>query len=396
MARRQRPPELTAAEHAGLAARLRLNAEGAEFLPQVTVDTGAGVVSDAREDDSSGAAAGGIVSITGEIPLYPGRERRGQKHLAESAVADADAIALLKWSEYRFRLRNAFIDLLYAQKILPVLDQTLQRRVAIAELVESRYRSGQESKGVRDVSRAVLAETRQEAAEAEQSLALCQRRLARLLVLEEPQSPRVTGELEGAVPAVTNGFDELAQNTPAYRIAACAARRAEGQVALARSRYGPQISAMANASPRSDSWAQETPDWFAGFRMTIPLYAGGRQDFEVSAAAHEREQVAAELQALRRDLAMEIEAACAECRSTAMRLQLAPDGLAAAELRSDIARREVEAGLSPLNRWEEAETDLARRQQAYLKARRDAARAQARWDRLIGDDAAERNQERRL
>jgi outer membrane protein TolC len=311
----------------------------------------------------------------------------------ESAVADADASAVRDWSLYRFRLRSAFIDLLYAQELLPVVEQIAQRRAAMADTMESRYRSGLESKGAQAMSRAVLAEARQDAADAAYNLSLCRGTLARLLALKEPLSTRAAGELESSVPTVTNSFEELALNTPDYRVAACAMRRAEGQVALARSRHGLQLSLVANVSPRSDTWAQDSPDWFAGIRMAIPLYTGGRKDLDVSAARHDAERVAAGLVALRRNLAMEVEAAHAGCRAAAAWVQLAPDGLAAAQLCVDIARREAEAGLSPFSRWEQAEDNLARRQQAYLKSRRDAALARARWERLVGADAAERNGE---
>lgn len=386
LARRQPSPELVAAGHAVAVARLRLDAEGSEYLPQVTFETGAGVVSDAREDKESEAAAGVAGSIAGKLLLYPGRERRGRKQLASATVDDASASAVSRWSDYRFRLRNGFIDLLYAQELVPMLDQTVKRRAEMVQVVERRYNSGQENKGALAVSRVLLAESRQEAADAARSLDLCRRQLARLLGWGQPDTVRVAGDLCVAVPVATNVLEEVAQRTPAFRAASSLAKRAEGQLAVTRARFGPQLNLVANASPRSDSWTQENPEWFAGLRLEVPLYLGGRKDLEVSAARTELAQAIAELQAAKRDLLTTVEAAAEECRSAAAWVQLARESLAAAELRADIVRREVEAGLTPLVRWEEAENDLARRRQASLKARREAARVQARWERLVGTD----------
>jgi outer membrane protein TolC len=383
-ARARQAPELAAARYALRAAEARLDSEGAEFRPQVSLETGAGVVSDASESDSAGPAAGAIVSLTGRMQLYPGRDGRGLKQIEEAAVAAVRAEAAAGWCEFRFKLRQAFIDSLYAQELIPLLEANSRRRDAVYRVMAARHASGQESQSAVLVGWTLVFESRAEVSDAKANLALSYSRLGRLMGMELPAGFCTTGRLDAAVPAPTNNYDQLACVSPEYRVAECAVRRAEGLVAAARSRHGPQLSAVANMSPRSDSWAQDSPEWFAGVRLVVPLYAGGRRESDVAAAEYERRRAAAMLLAVKRDIATAMESAAAEWRAAVGWMWVAREGLEASEALADLARREAESGLALLARWEEAERDLARRRQAGLKTRRDAARAFARWERLTG------------
>lgn len=392
-ARERPPPELAAADHAVSGAQDLAQAAKAAFRPRAGLEGGAGIVDDTR-DGESGGAVGYTVKFAGELPLYPNREPKGMRRLRAAEAQAAAAAGARVRADYELRLRLAFLDGLAAQERLPLAEEIRDRTAGLARAVETRHRTGQEHSGHLAAVQAAAASAQVEVDLAVRALALCRDRLAALLDLEPGQVARLAGELAGAPPPADPGEPEAwVQATPEYAAAKQAVQQAEARTALARSQTSYQFDAVANASPRSDSWNDDAPEWFAGVRLKLPLYEGGRARQEAAAARSEARQGEAHLAALKRDLRLEFLAAWNDYQAATARQALLPARVKSADLRADIARREYEAGLAPLAPWEAAESEWAAQRQDSIRIRREAAIAQARWERLANVDSGQEGNE---
>jgi outer membrane protein TolC len=383
-ARKRIPPELMAAQYASDAASSMDVAAKATTRPRFIFSGGAGVVDDVREDES-GASLGYLASLTGEMPLFPNRAQDGLIQLRKSEVLEAGASQVRIGADYLWRLRVAFLELLSAQEVLPLVSEIHSRRTSLLKAVEAKHRAGQENIGSLAVSRSALEIADHAVAQANRNLSLCRIRLNVLLGFEGLSVERICGTLGcEPAPSYSDKLVGLISSTPEYVMAKAAIQKAEARAASAKSRNSYQFDALSRVSPRSDSWTQQEPDWFAGIRLTIPLYEGGRSKMEFKAAKSAAHKAEAQLTAVERDLLIDFHTTLSRYQASAERLALQKNAVESAQLRADIARREYEAGLTSLVSWESAERDCAQKSINAIRIGHDAALAQARWERLLG------------
>ena len=377
-------PELRAARHAIAAASARVAGAEAGRRPRADLRAGVGWADDARED-ASGAAFGFVLGIGGEAPLWPSRGPRAERDARAAELAALRAAAARAEADYEAGLRAAFIELLAAQEYAEWVAQWRERRARLLDAVSARHLAGREHIGTVEVARAALAELEREVALAAEGAALRREALCARLGLSPAPFARAAGVLGcDPPPAAPPDWEACLAQSPEMAEWDAAAARGAARARAAAARDDGQLDAVARAAPQTDRWTAAEPDWFVGLRFTLPLFDGGRANSEQSAAVEDALEISARREARRRALGVELRAAWAEYRAAAERQALVPERLAAAARRAEIARREYEIGLAPLGPWEAAENDWSQKARQSLDIRRDAALAQARWERLAG------------
>ncbi len=378
-------PEVLAARYAIAAAHARVAGAEAARRPRGELRAGVGWADDAREE-ASGAAFGFALGVGGEMPLWPSRGMRAERDARAAELAAARAAAERADLHYEAALREAFIELLAAQEYAEWAKHWRERRAQILDAITARHLVGREQVGQVDVARAALAEMEAEVALAAESVALRRAVLCARIGLADAPFERAVGFLGcDPPPAAPHDYDWEAciERAPEMAEWDAATARAAARARAAAARDDGQLDVVARAAPRTERWTATEPDWFIGLRFTLPLFDGGRGRAEQAAAVQDALEIAARREARRQALNWELRIAWAEYRAAAERQTLLPERLAAAERRAAIARREFEIGLASSGPWEAAENDWAQKARQALQIRRDAALAQARWERLI-------------
>ena len=230
---------------------------------------------------------------------------------------------------------------------------------------------------------AALSEAKAEAAAAEQNLQLARKKLARLLSMTEIEPITVVGNFP-VEPPQTNPAAPSAQSTPESRIAEGELARAVAGITSARSAIYPELDAVASYSPRSDSWSDDEPIWFAGLWMKYTFFSGGSDRHRLTAARFNCARAEARRESVVRSASAAVEQASADYSQSIRQSAVQNEVLKAAELRAAIARVEYEQGALSFSNWELIEMDLINKQKAALKSKLDCGLAQARWAHATG------------
>jgi len=174
------------------------------------------------------------------------------------------------------------------------------------------------------------------------------------------------------------------QNTPESRIAEGELARAIARITSSRSAIYPELDAVASYSPRSDSWPDDQPIWFAGLSLKYTFFSGGSDRRRLAAARFDRARAEAQRESVLRNTSAATEQAFLDYSQSILRSAVQIEILKAAELRAETARVEYEQGMLSFSNWELVETELINKQKTALRSKLDCGLAQARWAHVTG------------
>jgi len=377
------PAELIAANAATDSADALFRAAEGDTWPRLSVNTGFGMLNHRLATGEEETTGGYIFGVSGTWSIYPRLDTAGRIQEAQADVITQKAREDRDRADLTFALRRAFYELLFAQEALPLTSLTVDRRTEHLNTVRLRYDAGRETKAALLMMQAALYEAKAEATAAEQNLQLARKKLTRLLSLSENEPVSVTGNFPAELPR-TNPALPAIQSTPESRIAEGELAHAEAGITSARSAIYPQLEAVASFSPRSDSWSNNDPNWFAGFWLKYTFFSGGSDRHKLAAARFNRNSAEARRESVALSAAAAAEQAltdyCQSVRHSAVQREV----LKAAELRAEIARAEYKHGAISFSNWELIEMDLINKQKATLKSKLNCGLAEARWIHVTG------------
>ncbi len=178
--------------------------------------------------------------------------------------------------------------------------------------------------------------------------------------------------------------DALAQR-PDLRAARAAVQQAEAKEALARSAYQPTVKLALNGSLY---WGNDAggpvEDYFAGVRLTVPLFEPGlapahsQAAFNVNATRHNLAQLDRNIRAEVASALLDIDTARESEQVTRRALDLSREGFR-------LEQRRFEAGRSTINDVLQAEADMLRAELAHAKAQVGLKIASARLTQVRGE-----------
>ena len=286
-------------------------------------------------------------------------------------------------SNVEFTLRRAFAQQLYVQELISLAEQIAARREDNVRLVELRYQGGREHKGSLLLSRAQYAQSLYEVKEAQRSLELARRALAKELGLLRFDPFTVAGELDAAAPPEEADLYTLAEATPSYRSSHAARRAADEGYRITRSDRFPSVSASASFGSSGEN-SLETESWSAGLSVSLPLFTGGRLSQDILASGLRREQAVLNTEETLFELLVDLQDAWNGYRDAMDQMGVQAGLLEAAEMRAEIARTQYRQGLLSFEDWDRIESDLISRQKGWLSSRRAAVFAEAAWYNTLG------------
>ena len=320
-----------------------------------------------------------MVTVSASQEFPNGAKRRARASRAAADVGAARASLALTERQVRVEAALSWLDLAYAERQLAALDEAIARVVAY----EGSSTAGVGSGSVRPAQslevRKAVAELQDERAELEAQRGRAAAALARWTGSPEP-------EAAGPVPTFDIDPDALAEaidRHPQLGVAGAEARRAEADVELARAEKRPDLMADVAYQRRDPAYGDMIS---AGVTVSLPLFAGRRQDPLIMARVAEAGAAEARREDARRALRAELAAALADHAMHHDQLARAQSTLLPlARQQSDLETASYAAGRASLAEVIAARTALAETELLLLEREIAVAKDAARLVLTYGD-----------
>jgi len=382
--------ELSAARFSEEAAKDRSKATYGSFLPQVFLNGGV-----SRDRSGSAATPSSLTSETtsysGSLEirqnLFSGFLDSGSVREARAEHSSASADLRLRKAKVSYDLKSAFVGLKYSQDAVELADQILKRREENTKLVELRFEGGRENKGSVMLAKAAFAQSQYEALQAQQNLDIAAQELARVLGREQVQGLSVSGAVPLKEPPLAVPFEKLAVDNPEYQKASSNLAASEAQRLKTRSAFFPSVDAVANFGRLDERWFPQNERFSVGLNVSFPLFNGGRNFYETSAASKSLRAAFVSQTETARSLLVSLKQAHSRFSLSVQKLKVDSDFKNAAQVRAEIARKRYNNGLLSFEDWDAIENDLIQREKTLLQSERDRVIAEANWEQVQGKGA---------
>ncbi len=373
------PDLLSAKEKINQALEERAITKSAAF-PQITTGLSSKKSRTTTRDESNTYS----YNLTGKQLLFDGFKTIYDIKSASLSMRAAEyeyrEISAVVW----FNLREAFVNLLKAQKLVSLTEEIAERRRKNLELVKLRYEAGREHKGALLTTQADLAQAEFEVTQAERKLVLAQRKLLKELGKADFSPISVKGEFDIKVEKAIPDFERLVFDIPEFKKAVVCKEMAGFNLKSARADFSPEVSLNSSVGRTSSDWPPDDEEWSVGVSVSFPLFEGGSRIAQVSKARSQLKEKEAEEKSVKDRLIFTLQEAWTEFQDAFDKVNVQKKYLEAAKERAKIASAQYSTGLISFDDWTIIEDNLANAQKAYLNAQAEAMIAQAWWIKVKG------------
>ena len=377
-------PELQAARATLEKSRRDLLAAYGPFLPQINAGASAGK-SNTELDTGYQDSSSYNLNLTASMDLFAGFHDAAALGQQRALLAAAEMNFQLTRAALSYNLTQSFAKYLYAHELIKLADAIAARRKENVSLVELRFEAGRENKGSFLRSKAYYHQALFDVTQARRDIKVAQQQMAAAMGRLDAGGLVITGRWDIGAPGEPPDYQELSAQTPDYRQAAAQVQSAREGVRIAASDFYPQWSVAGMVGRQDDdSLIPNNDQWSVGTTISYPLFAGGRSYHLLRGAQATRRAAESKLANTGNLMAATLEEKFAAWQSAAERTEVQAEFLAAAEVRSEIARSQYQNGLLSFEDWDLIENDLIDKQKAMLASQRDAVLARATWEKARG------------
>ncbi len=378
-------PDLAASRERVRITELSRKAAASPFLPSVSV----GASYDRSGGDNFSTAATYAVSASARQSLFAGGKDAATYHRRELELIAAQADLDTSRAGVSYSVKSAFARLLFAQDQLDLTRSIEKRRSENVRLVNLQYEGGRENKGSYLRSKANARQSSFDVAQAQRALRVAQVELLRATGRSQFETIQATGTLGALPPADMPNFHSLAADVPTVRSSVAGIEAARTDISFARGDFFPAIDASGSTGRAGADWPPKDDRWNVGVSASLPIFQGGSNVFGVKRARAALRQITDQSKSISDQAALDLETAYAAFADAGERSQVQQEFLQAAIVRAEIARSQYTSGLLSFNDWDIIENDLINTQKSHLSSLRDAAVAEADWERKQGKGAVQ-------
>ncbi len=355
----------------------------AEGLPQAALsaaytrsDGSSFAGAEAQADSYSAGATLSQTLYSGGRVLAGVRAARAYRTLTRAALRQARA-------ELIRDIHIAFNDILLAKAVVEVRTASVEQLEEFAEQARQKYEAGTASQFDHLTAEVRLANERPVLIEARNTLAVARERFRNLIVLDESDF-ELKGELqpEPFKPDMETLRAAAQLQRPAIQIQQQTVELRREEVSGARAGYKPTLTASA-------AYTQENPDrftgadewdgtWQAGLTARWTLFDGGTRRSESVLKALELAKSQAELDDLKRAVALDVTAARLDLTAARESVAGAAQTVQLAEKALEIAKTRYETGLSTYLEFTDSNLSLNTARLTRLRALHDTMNAAVR------------------
>lgn len=301
----------------------------------------------------------------------------------QSAYADVEykraSLRSARASVY-YDLRSAFVDLLYAQENIKLLEKILKQRKQNSGLIQLRYESGKEDKGNLMTTKSDQAKAEYDLSSAKRDLKLAKLKLSQLL----SKNVRSADEKIDFTSPPGTDFDKLLEETPSYVKAEKLLESSELSFKSTISGFLPSIRLNGSLNKRGSSWPPDTDSNSWSLNLSYPFFPGGSNVTDRAAKSAQldgaREDFIKQAKALRYSLEQAFESFNDAIES----LDVSKVSLAAANERAKITEAKYLNGLAIYDEWYRIENNYINSEKGLLNAKKQALLAEAAWHQSYG------------
>ncbi len=377
-------PDLQAAYENFKKAQTDVMASYGHFLPKIQANASASK-SDTQLDAGYQSATAYRANLSADQNLFNGFQDQATLRQSQALLSVAEIKLKQTKATLSSGLTQAFIQTLYAQDFLKLVELIAERRKLNLDMIELRFDAGRENKGSFLRIKAYHRQALFEISQAARGIKVAQQQLAAIMGRLDSANISVAGHWEiDKVPAPPD-FISLAKTTPVYQIAAAQARAANEKVRIAASDFYPTWSLSGMIGRQDDeSIIPNRNQWSIGTTISYPLFTGGQSYYALRGAQALRRAAQATLADTGNSMAATLEAKYTDWQNATEQTEVQAAFLQAAEMRAEIARGQYQNGLLSFQDWDTIENDLIDRQKAVLVSQRDAGMLRAAWEQTVG------------
>ncbi|HEY9898200.1 MAG TPA: TolC family protein [Pantanalinema sp.] len=385
-------PAVTAAEARIGAADARQGEAGARMLPTVTLSATPlhiGIIdsnlSHMLKAMAPGLDLGFMLSETLSVtqPLYTGGRLGLGQEAAAAGKAMAQEGARLSRQSVAFDTANAYLNVLRAESLLTAVLESDRQAQAHFKDAQAREKNGIGTRFDTLQAQTALANVKGRVIQARNAVKLA--RLSLSTAIHEPLDDRAL--LAPSLPAVTaddGAVESGIQARPEVKVAQGQQRIDALSTEITRRGLLPTVgvSGMLLANKL------DVPGYAIIGSASWELFDGGKIHAQIRAGEKTQEADAANLQALREGIRLEVEKAIADRSEAKERIAAAEQGLKTAQAGFDLAQLRYSEGAGTGTEAIDAESTVSQARATYIQATYDALAAELKIAKALGLDLA--------
>lgn len=313
--------------------------------------------------------------------LELGGKRQARQRVAERALEAATAAQTARRNTVVANVREAFFETLLAQRRVDLAAQSREIANQAMDAASKRVAAGRASPVEESRARIAVAGVEAELAQARAELATARLKLAVRCGIAPPSLPPVAGQLDlpGPAPSEQAIQEGLAASPPVVEASLEAARRRDASD-LERSRATPDVTVGVGVQ-RNNELGRTQP--LLGLSVPLPLF--DRNEGALREALARADQAQEQLLAARLQVHADALAAATQLNSARLQVQeFEREMLPQAQATYEAATTGFSAGKFGFLDVLDAQRTLLQAREQHLKALREAFRAAAELQRLLG------------
>lgn len=372
--------ELAAARSAVRELEYEVSSQSAGFLPTISLSasfTKSGEDKDSGWDETDRSKAG--ISLSQDLFSGGNNSAKRKRALAQLDVGREQYRETL--SDVELRLRQAFVEALYAREQVELTHKIALRRENNVRLIRLRFDGGRENAGSHERSKAQLAQAQFEVRQAERAQTYALRNLSAAMGATNIDFV-AGGALAAALPVKSASLEKLVPQTPDYRIAQTQLTAAGMGLEISRSARFPKLTLDASTGLKGEQDLRDR-EWSIGLKASMDLMTGALRS-DVAAAREKVIQSEMDLLNEYNSLIATLQQRWNSYMDAVEEERVVKQLLEAETLRAKISTAKYKQGLLSFEDWDQIESNLIDQDKRYLQRRRAAELEQARWRNALG------------
>ncbi len=350
--------------------------------PELTADLNAATI----QTSDTGSAKAFSYGLSGSMLLFDGLKTPHNILAASADIKAAKENFKFTSASLRFILRQAFVDLLKAQKLVDLTQEIYNLRKSNLELITLRYESGTEHRGALLTAKANMSEAVFEINASKRGLETAQRKLSKELGRNTfgPLIVQDDFDMTSDI-TISPDFEKIAQNNPSVLKISAQRNAAAYDIKARQGDFLPTVVLNAGADKPDNRWPPRKDETSAGVKVSLPLFSGGANAARLSKSRSVYRQLEQEERSIQDGVAFNLEKNWNDLADAYEKVTVQKDFLAAAEERAKIAQAQYSVGIITFDNWTIIEDDLVDNRKTFLDVQAQALLAEANWIQAKGE-----------
>ncbi|MCU0598033.1 MAG: TolC family protein [Desulfobacterales bacterium] len=320
-------------------------------------------------------------------PLYDSGQTWYAWRQADMARQSEEAALARTRQEVIAKTVAAYTDLVMARHSVAVVDQAISTARAHLAMIEKRYENGLAVKSDVLRTRVHIAELEQDKVNADSRLSVAESALNAVMgedmsLRQCPQTPLSKMEMEAK--ELNAWIDVALAHRPDLIQLSFQEKMADSQISKSKSAYLPSVSLNGGYEWDTEDFSDMADNYSVGASVTMNLFSGGQTVYQAREAVSRRQEIRAQLQAMKQQVRLDTEQAYRDVLSAEKRIAAASAAVDLSDEALRIVRNRYDSGLIPLVSLLDAELALYRSNNNYYQALKDHMQARARLGLAAG------------